>query len=289
MNTTLSLARSASMGAGSAPVRSFLVKVGICLGATLGAIVGFLVLQVIGLVVFVVVGAVAGFGLGSWLAGALLSRALVTVGNAVDARPVTASEHPRVFNLLEGLCAGSGVSMPKVSLTSDNTMNVMTLVDPAGKEQAEIIITSGIARDLSRIALEGIVATSLARIKSGRLESQVAAAAVLLEAPWFVPRAVRERLAREANTVSDSFDIDMRASSITRFPPGLAEAYESMLVATTVTSCAPNACDALWLADPRRSGGSGNDLTGVVEGSTVLSQADERPSLVERVALLREI
>ena len=290
MSSTISIRSNARSGSNTASaLRPYLTKVFGAAGLILGALVGLVVLRVVGLVVLGVVGAVAGAFAGSTLATSFSRRALQVVRSSVVAREVGPSDEPRLFNLLESLAAVAGVPMPRVSVVDAASMNVMTLVDPSGGAEAEIVVTTDLTRRLSRIALEGVVATSMARIKSGRLESQVEAAALSIERPWFVPAALRERMVAAANGAVDVFDIDVRACGYTRFPPGLAEAYESMNAATTVTSVAPEACDSLWIASPRAVSGGRIDASGGVAGSTVEQRADEVVTLVERIALLREI
>jgi hypothetical protein len=263
-------------------------------GFVVGAILGFVLAKIVGLFAMGLVGAASGVFVGSAVAGSFSRRALHVVRSSVTAVEAEPADEPRLFNLIESLSVVAGVSMPRVSVVETDSsisesMNVMTLVDPVGGADAEIIVTANLARGLSRIALEGIVATSMARIKSGHLEGQVEAAALLLENPWFVSKRVRERIADEANGAVDLFDIDVRACAYTRFPPGLAEAYEEMNAATTVTSVAPGPCDPLWLAVPRASEARRIDATDTTSGSTVNQRVGESVTLVARIALLREI
>jgi hypothetical protein len=302
MSTTLparSTARSSSFlgtsifGASSA-LRVHLMKAFGAIGCVVGAVLGLVILKVVGLIVVGLVGAVAGVFVGSATAASFSRRALDIVRSSVTAFEAEPAEEPRLFNLVESLSVVAGVSMPRVSVTApeaspSGAMNVMVLVDPAGASDAEIVVTADLARGMSRIALEGVVATSMARIKSGHLEAQVEAAALTIEGPWFVTKRVRERIFHEANAAVDMFDIDVRACGYTRFPPGLAEAYEAMDAATTVTSAAPESCDSLWLASPQPTNGSRNDATAATSGSTVGQRDGERVTLAERIALLREI
>lgn len=295
MSSTISLRSNARSGSNHASgLRSYLTKSFGAAGLIVGALVGFVALQVVGLVLLGLLGAVAGAFAGSALATSFSRRALQIVRSSVEATEVGPSDEPRLFNLLESLAAVAGVPMPRVSVVAAASMNVMTLVDPAGGAEAEIVVTADLTQRLSRIALEGVVATSMARIKSGQLEGQVEAAALSIERPWFVPKTLRERMVAAASGGVDVFDIDVRACAYTRFPPGLAEAYETMNVATTVTSAAPAACDSLWIASPRAaspgaSAGGRIDASERVAGSTVEQRGDEVVTLVERIALLREI
>lgn len=290
MSSTISIRSNARSGGSDASgLRSYLMKSFGVAGLIVGALIGFVAIRVVGLVVLGLLGAVAGAFAGSVLATSFTRRALQIVRSSVDATEVGPSDEPRLFNLLESLTAVAGVPMPRVSVVDAASMNVMTLVDPAGGAEAEIVVTADLTRRLSRIALEGVVATSMARIKSGRLEGEVEAAALSIEQPWFVPKALRERMVAAANGGIDVFDIDVRACGYTRFPPGLAEAYEAMAAATTVTSVAPDACDFLWIASPRVEAEGGIDARDRVPGSTVDQRGDEVVTLVERIALLREI
>ena len=86
----------------------------------------------------------------------------------------------------------------------------------------------------------------------------------------------------------------MKGVGITRYPPGLAAAFQRMLSVSTRVETADFRTAPLWLANPAGEAGAGhgtgsNDTLGAAAGSRVDSANEERPPLVERLALLREI
>jgi heat shock protein HtpX len=276
----------------AAQLRRSAIVVWSVVGAVLGGVAGLLLAKVIGLLLGAVV--LAGVGaLGAvTLTGRLVDSALARVVGAVDSREADVDDAPRLFNLMQGLCATAGVAAPRVSITNDPSINAMVAADPAGESRAEVIVTQGFIDRLERIEMEGALAVCLARLRSGLAEAQTLAAVVDVDAPWFVPGSVRRRIVAAASSGQALFDSDVKGVGITRYPPGLAAAIERMLDGSTRVSGALAHSNLLWLADP--AGESPNDTRGAgdgprVEASGVGSSGEERPSLAERLALLREI
>lgn len=262
------------------------------IGAVVGGIAGLLVAKLIGLLVGALILAGAGVLVAMTLVARLVDSALGKVTGAIDAREANVDDAPRLFNLMQGLCATAGVASPRVSLTDDTSINAMVAADPAGESRAAIVVTQGFVDCLDRIEMEGALAVCLARLRSGLAEAQTLAAVVGVDAPWFVPGSVRRRIVAAASSGQALFDSDVKGVGITRYPPGLAAAIERMLEGSTRVSGALAHTKLLWLADP--AGESPNDTRGAgdgprVEGSGVGSSGEDRPALTERLALLREI
>ena len=264
-------------------------------GLVVGAVVGFLIGDVIGLVVgMIVLGAVACL-VGLALVGRFIEGALGSVMAHQSAREIDADDSPRLFNLLQGLCATAGVSTPRVALVDDASINVFVAADPAHIGRGELVVTRGLVESLERIEMEGVVAVCLARLRSGLAEAQTVAEALSVSSPWFVPGPVRRRIVSAAGSGQAIFDADVKGVGITRYPPGLASAFQKMLGASTAVAAARAGGSLLWLANPSgESDGGADDETGnaarrPVSGSRVDASNDERPPLAERLALLREI
>jgi hypothetical protein len=140
--------------------------------------------------------------------------------------------------------------------------------------------------------MEGAVAVCLARLRSGLAEAQTLAVALVAGEPWFIPGPARRRVIAAALSGQAIFDADVKGVAITRYPPGLAAAFQRMIDTSTRVSGAVVDGNFLWLADP--AGESRNDAGAApagsrVEASGVRPNGDERPPLAERLALLREI
>ena len=262
------------------------------LGALLGAVIGFVLLSVVGLVLGALVLGAGGALLAMTLVGRFIDSSLATVVTVVDARELRGDAAPRLFNLLQGLCATAGVSAPRVSVTNDSSINVFVAADPAGESPAEVVVTQGFVDGLERIEMEGAVAVCLARLRSGLAEAQTLAAALAADAPWFIPGPTRRRVIASALSAQAIFDADVKGVAITRYPPGLAAAFQRMIDESTRVSGTFVETNFLWLAEPR--GESLNDERSASNGSRVTesvaeSTREERPTLAERLALLREI
>lgn len=264
----------------------------VAVGGGVGAMVGFVLASVVGLVLGAVVLGAGGAMLAATLVGRFVDSALSSVMADVDAREMKSDAAPRLFNLLQGLCATAGVSAPRVWVTTDSSINVFIAADPAGDARAEIVVTRGFVDEFERIEMEGVVAVCLARLRSGLAESQTLGVALATAQPWFIPGPARRRVIETALSGQAIFDADLKGAAITRYPPGLAAAFQRMIDTSTRVSGAVAEGNFLWLADP--AGESLKDTRDAQSGSRVetpgvRSTDEDRPPLVERLALLREV
>lgn len=259
-------------------------------GVVVGAAIGFVVASVVGLVLGVVIVGV-GFGAtGAFLAGRFVDSAIEIVCSCAPAREIDSLEAPRLFNLLQGLCASAGVAAPRVSVTDDDGINALVVADPSRRRPSELIVTRGFLDRLERIEMEGAVAVCLARLRSGLVETQTLAVALSIASPWFIPGVVRRGIVGAAAAGQLVFDADVKGVGITRYPPGLAAAFQKMLGSSTRVGGASGHVAVLWLANPLgESEVSGNDVPTEEFASRVGLDHEERPPLSERLALLREI
>ena len=261
------------------------------LGAVLGVVVGAVLTLVSGLLVLLPVLIAVGAGLGWVVYRRATAASFSVMSSYVTAQEIDSEDHPRLFNLLESLCAVSGVSVPVVGVTTDATVNAYVVADPLGNEQSHIVFTEGALRVMERIELEGFVAACLARVKSGRLELQTETAGVVATLGKFIPSGLARKALEACFNTQDVFDADLKACGITRFPPGLIAAYEKMSAESTVTSGVNPLNVHLWLANPKSafaanlSNASGSNAS----SSTVIGSEVVHPALATRLALLREI
>lgn len=193
--------------------------------AALPAIVAFvLVLAIAGSVASVVVGLVAGaaagvvVGLGAWWG------APAVVFRLVSAHPAGIDEQPRVHNLIDGLCAGSGIPKPALRVVEDEVPNALTVgLHP---RKATVVVTTGLVSSMSRVELEAVLAHELNHIKAHDIAPATLAVTTLGPFATLVPTAAalttwgagdrREALA------------DLAAVALTRYPPGLISALEKL-------------------------------------------------------------
>jgi hypothetical protein len=193
--------------------------------AAVGAVPALLVFVVDALFGHPVIGTVMALAVGvvvaMWAWNGATMRALAGLG-ATTADP---EEHPRLHNLVDGLCAIAGVAKPELHVQPDDRADICSLgVDG---QRAHLIVTTGLLRDLTRVELEAVLAHELAHIK----QLDIAPATVLAGlAPTVAGPIVRAVIGRRPAT--DDFGIephaDLEGVRLTRYPPGLITALEKV-------------------------------------------------------------
>jgi Zn-dependent protease with chaperone function len=231
--------------------RALLMLAGVALPPGIVAgLIGLIGGLVVGLVLLVVVTA----AVAAWLWLGADARVAAKIGGS-DAEP---ARHARLINMVEGVCSGVGVSVPRMVVVDDAALNALS----AGRDprRAVLAVTSGLLDGLSPIELEGVVAEQLVRIR--RRDTLPATLAVPLGS-----------LGSRLLGPRDDSGTDLVAVSVTRYPPGLATALETMAEAGTAVRSASHALGPLWLADPFSPAGA----------------SPGRPRLSERSQALREL
>ena len=185
-------------------------------------------------------------------------------------------DEPRLTNIVDGVCLLVGVQAPALVVAPGSGANAVAV--GRQPDRSTVVVTQGLLDSLNRIELEAVVARLLTQIRDGRSAylttavTTVGLPALLWASLW---PFVQARLEREASTGSD-FDDDAEAVRLTRYPPGLADALETMSRAGVRTD-APRVTWPLWLADPRAA-----------ETQLPDDLPDYRADLETRVAVLRE-
>lgn len=132
------------------------------IGGTSGAIIGVVL--------------AAAMNLGSWFYSDKIALA------AYNARPVSASEAPALYNMVEKLAQRAELPMPSVYIVPTNTPNAFaTGRDP---EHAAVAVTEGIMSILAEDELEGVIAHELTHIKNRDTLTQAVAATVAGGISW---------------------------------------------------------------------------------------------------------
>ena len=80
------------------------------------------------------------------------------------AKPVSRSEDPRIFYMVEGLAIAAGVPMPKIYEIPDPGMNAFATGRNPGK--GVIVFTRGMIEELNDDELKGVISHELAHIKN---------------------------------------------------------------------------------------------------------------------------
>jgi heat shock protein HtpX len=203
------------------------------------AIAGALVSVVVGIVVGVVAAAAA--GLSAWWGGP------VAVFRLTGARVAGIDEEPRVHNLIDGLCAASGIPKPSLRVVDDDVPNAMTVgLHP---RRATIVITTGLVSSMGRIELEAVLAHELSHVRVYDILPGTVAVTSLGPVAALLPPAARLS-SRGAGENREAL-ADLAAVALTRYPPGLISALERV----GASSPGPNhqrrardrATDHLWI------------------------------------------
>lgn len=213
----------------------------------LGGVV--LVVAVLGLVVGLLVGALwpslavalvlgVGLALGARLSGTRLAL------SAAGARPAPRAEHPRLHNLVEGLCMASGLAQPALYVIDDPAPNALS----AGRSprHASLAVTTGLLGMLSRVELEGAVAHQLVHIRNGDVGPATLAVPVL---GFGLPATARLMRALTGGPERQQ-EADAIAVQLTRYPPGLVGALEKVGASPRPAAASKRRIAHLWLERP---------------------------------------
>ena len=232
---------------------------------------------------------------------------VLAVSHADPADPAT---HPRLHNLVDGLCTAAGLPKPRLYVIDDRALNALTTGRDPG--HAAVAVTTGLLERLDRVELEGVLAHELSHIKSHDILTSTLAVTVVGGATLLADLAERIRrwgwtrhrdedsgggggpvgalvgppaslLRLLAPLVSRAMQAalpggrdgraDLSAVSLTRYPPGLVAALEKLHTDGTAVHSAVQATAHLWIAPPL----------------AVDRSPQGRPGLGERIDSLREL
>jgi len=191
-------------------------------GAVVGVVVG-LVLVLVGLPL---IGVAALVVLTAGVAALVWSTAPTRVLASLGAKPSTEEAHPRLHNLVDGLCATMGLERPAVAVLRSDVPNALALGrDP---RTATLVVTTGLVDTLGLVELEGVLAHELVHIK--RNDTVLSSVAVVVALPLSLVRGT----AAVAETVHGlvgrgrEYSADRRAALVVRYPTGIGSALEAM-------------------------------------------------------------
>ena len=184
---------------------------------------------------------------------------------ALRARPLARGEHPRLENVVEGLCTTHGFHPPSVDVVETPAINAASV--GRRRPPGHLVVTRGALSRLDRLELEAVVARHLCEIRRGVAVETVQASVARI--PGVGPLAAR--LAGPASGHDRVTDVDLEAVRLTNYPPGLASALSKAAAAPSVD--ASGAGSHLWLVAPQGSGFA----------------ARRQPSMAQRIDVLGEI
>jgi len=83
---------------------------------------------------------------------------------ATDSKPLERTQNKRVYNLVENLCIQEGMTMPKVYVIEDDSLNAFA--SGINKNSFSVSLSRGIINKLNDEELEGVIAHELSHIKN---------------------------------------------------------------------------------------------------------------------------
>ena len=140
------------------------------LGLLVGLVLVAVGLALVGLCAFVAVSAI-----GSSL---VWRRGPKVLARSVGARACRESEQPRVYNLVDGLCATMGLPVPEIRVVDSPVPNAMSVGHDL--RSTALVVTAGLDESLTLVQLEGVLAHELVHVK--RHDPMLAAVAVFCRA-----------------------------------------------------------------------------------------------------------
>ena len=138
-------------------------------------IVGYFIARRTGVIIALVLSVIMNFG-SYWYSDTI-------VLSMYNARPITESQSPALYDVVESLSAKANIPVPKIYVIPENTPNAFAT--GRDEEHAAVAVTSGILKILNRDELEGVIAHELSHIKHkdiliSTMAATIASAVVLL-------------------------------------------------------------------------------------------------------------
>jgi heat shock protein HtpX len=86
------------------------------------------------------------------------------INAATDSKPLARSENKRVYNLVENLCISTGMTMPKINIIDDDSLNAFA--SGLNQNTFSISLSKGIIEKLNDEELEAVIAHELTHIRN---------------------------------------------------------------------------------------------------------------------------
>jgi heat shock protein HtpX len=263
---------------------------GIAYGDTSGGIVGAIVLGVLG-----VLAALYAYYFGS-----------STVLSAMGAQEADPGQYQQLYNIVQTLSIGSGLSVPKVYVINDPSPNAFaTGRDP---QHAAVTVTTGLLQMMNREELEGVLAHEMSHVRNYDVRlllvvtTMIGMAALIASAFWNGALRFRSRnsqailvvfaigiiftliaflvgplmqlaLSRQRESLADVSGVDL-----TRNPVGLINALKKIAANDTPPAKFNHAVAAMCIDNPTEH-----------HGSFFNHLFDTHPPIEERIAALEKI
>ena len=227
-----------------------------------------------------------------------------------NASAIQKKDNPELYRIVENLCIGSGLPMPKIYIIDDSAPNAFaTGRDP---KHAVVCVTSGLLQKLKKVELEGVIAHELSHIQNYdiRLMSIVVIlvglvtllADLFLRVRWqrlggrgrgnaqgifllvglllvllspLIATLIQLAVSRKREFLADASGV-----LLTRYPEGLASALEKISKDKEPLEVANNATAHLYIANPFKGTNIENWLSKLF---------NTHPPIEERMKILRSM
>jgi heat shock protein HtpX len=201
------------------------------------------------------------------------------IAMATGAAPLTRKENMRIYNLVENLCIGSGMPMPKINVLEDDSLNAFA--SGINTPTFTVTLSRGIINKLDDAELEAVIAHELTHIRnrdvrlliisiifvgifaflteaivrgvrfggsgSGKRDGRVVAVALLLAAlGYFLSSIFRFAISRQREYMADGGSAQM-----TRNPLALASALEKISADSQIEAVKRNDVAQLFIENPK--------------------------------------
>lgn len=197
-------------------------------------------------------------------AALLMLRAPRSALSAIGARPLARGEHPRIENIIDGLCTTHGFRAPSVHVVETPAINAASV--GGQRPPAHLVVTRGALSELDRLELEAVVARQLCEIRRGVATETAMASVARIPGAGALARASGRGPDHERIT-----DLDIEAVRLTGYPPGLASALSKAAASPSLDTS--RAAAHLWCVTPQEVG----------------SPARAKRSMAQRIDVLGEI
>lgn len=267
-------------------------------------------------------GKASGYGL-AYAGFALMLAGLTSIGSyyfsdkivlaSVGAKPIAKEDNPELYNIVENLCIGDGLPMPKIYMMDTDAPNAFaTGRDP---KHAIVCVTSGILQRLNKVELEGVIAHELSHVKNYdiRLMGIVAIlvgfvailANIFMNQLWWggfnrddrennnaqyifiligivlaILSPIAATLIQLAISRKREYLADASGALLTRYPEGLASALEKIAQYKMPMPQVSDATAQLFIENPLKGKNLGGWFSGLF---------DTHPPIEERIKILRSM
>jgi heat shock protein HtpX len=86
------------------------------------------------------------------------------INTATDSKPLSRNENKRVYNLVENLCIATGMSIPKINIIADDSLNAFA--SGINSKTFSVSLSRGIIDKLNDEELEAVIAHELTHIRN---------------------------------------------------------------------------------------------------------------------------